>query len=48
MAKFNNASLVGLATATGRTAKAVGDQYKFGLCTTDYRELLANENITAA
>lgn len=47
MAKFNNASLVGLATATGRTAKSVGDQYKFGLCTTDYRELLANENITA-
>jgi polar amino acid transport system substrate-binding protein len=37
--------LVGLATATGRTAKAVGEQFGFEFCSTDYRELLQREDI---
>jgi polar amino acid transport system substrate-binding protein len=45
LAKAPDVSLVGLATATGRNAKAIGEQYGFGFCTTDYRELLARDDI---
>lgn len=45
LAKLNGVSLVGLATATGRTAKAVGEQFGFEFCSTDYRELLQREDI---
>lgn len=45
LAKLGGVSLVGLATATGRTAKAVGKQFGFEFCTTDYRELLQREDI---
>lgn len=45
LAKMNGVSLIGLATATGRTAKAVGEQFGFAVCSTDYRELLAREDI---
>ncbi len=45
LAKMPNVSLTGIATATGRNAKAVGEQYGFGFCATDYRELLAREEI---
>lgn len=45
LAKMNGVSLVGLATATGRTAKAVGEQFGFEFCSTDYRELLRRDDI---
>ncbi|MEP7337869.1 MAG: bi-domain-containing oxidoreductase [Acidobacteriota bacterium] len=45
LAKMKGVNLIGLATATGRTAKAVGEQFGFEICTTDYRELLAREQI---
>ena len=45
LAKLGGVSLVGLATATGRTAKAVGEQIGFEFCSTDYRELLQREDI---
>ncbi len=45
LAKAEGVSLVGLATATGRNAKAIGEQYGFGFCTTDYRELLDRAEI---
>ncbi|MGH9842630.1 MAG: Gfo/Idh/MocA family protein, partial [Blastocatellia bacterium] len=45
LAKNAQVSLAGIATATGRNAKAVGEQYGFGFCTTDYRELLARDEI---
>lgn len=45
LAKLGGVSLVGLATATGRTAKAVGEQFGFEFCSTDYRELLQREDI---
>jgi len=45
LAKMDGVSLVGLATATGRTAKAVGEQFGFQFCSTDTRELLAREDI---
>src|SRR5262249_9207410 len=45
LAKASNLSLVGIATATGRNAKAIGEQYGFGFCTTDYRELLGRDEI---
>ncbi len=47
LAKTAQVSLAGIATATGRNAKAVGEQYGFGFCTTDYRELLARDEINA-
>ncbi|MDX2039795.1 MAG: bi-domain-containing oxidoreductase [Acidobacteriota bacterium] len=47
LAKLGGVSLVGLATATGRTAKAVGEQFGFVFCTTDFRELLQREDINA-
>jgi polar amino acid transport system substrate-binding protein len=45
LSKLSNVSLVGIATATGKNAKAVGEQFNFGFCTTDYRELLARDEI---
>jgi predicted dehydrogenase/threonine dehydrogenase-like Zn-dependent dehydrogenase len=45
LAKLRGVGLVGVATATGRNAKSVGEQFGFGLCTTDYRELLARDDI---
>ena len=45
LAKSESVSLAGLATATGRNAKAIGEQYGFGFCTTDYRELLDRAEI---
>jgi polar amino acid transport system substrate-binding protein len=45
LAKMPGVSLVGIATATGRNAKAVGEQFGFGFCATDYRELLARDDI---
>lgn len=45
LAKLGSVSLVGLATATGRTAKAVGEQFGFEICTTNFRELLQREDI---
>lgn len=45
LAKMSGVNLVGIATATGRNAKAVGEQYGFGFCTTDYRELLSRDDI---
>lgn len=45
LAKLSHLKLIGIATATGRNAKAIGDQYGFGFCTSDYRELLGSDNI---
>ncbi len=45
LAKLSGVSLAGIATATGRNAKSTGEQYGFGFCSTDYRELLAREEI---
>jgi polar amino acid transport system substrate-binding protein len=45
LAKMPGVSLVGVATATGRNAKAVGEQFGFEFCATDYRELLARDDI---
>ncbi len=47
LAKFGGVSLVGLATTTGRTAKAVGEQFNFQFCSTDYGELLRRDDINA-
>lgn len=45
LAKMGDVQFVGLATATGRNAKAIGEQYGFGFCTTDTRALLARPDI---
>ena len=45
LAKARGLRLAGIATATGRNARAVGEQYGFGFCTTDYRELLARDEV---
>lgn len=45
LAKLSQVSLTGIATATGRNAKAIGEQYGFALCATDYRELLQREDL---
>ncbi|HWQ35563.1 MAG TPA: bi-domain-containing oxidoreductase [Blastocatellia bacterium] len=45
LAKAAHLRLTGIATATGRNAKAIGEQYGFGFCTSDYRELLGSDNI---
>jgi predicted dehydrogenase/threonine dehydrogenase-like Zn-dependent dehydrogenase len=45
LAKASSVNLVGIATATGRNAKAVGEQYGFSFCATDYRELLARAEV---
>jgi polar amino acid transport system substrate-binding protein len=45
LAKAAGVNLVGIATATGRNAKAIGEQYGFGFCTSDYHELLRRADI---
>ena len=45
LAKSAQTELVGIATATGRNAKAIGEQYGFRLCTTDSQELLHSPQI---
>lgn len=45
LAKLKEVQLAGLATATGRNAKAIGEQYGFGFCTTDAREILDRADI---
>lgn len=45
LAKMKDVSLAGIATATGRNAKNIGEQYGFAFCTTDYRELLQRDEI---
>ncbi len=45
LSKNSKVSLKGLATATGRNAKATAEQFGFGFCTTDYRELIARDDI---
>lgn len=47
LAKAGDVSLEAVATSTGRNAKATAEQYRFGWCTTDYRELLGREEIDA-
>ena len=47
LSKSPDVSLVAIATATGRNAKAIGEQYGFQWCTTDYLELLRREEIDA-
>jgi predicted dehydrogenase/threonine dehydrogenase-like Zn-dependent dehydrogenase len=39
--------LIGIATATGKNALAIGTQFGFRNCTTDYRELLGDPDIDA-
>ena len=38
-------SLIGIATASGTTARHSGDKYGFEYCTSDYREILADPEI---
>jgi predicted dehydrogenase len=45
LAKSPQIKLAGIATATGRNAKAVGEQYGFRFCATEYSELLADSEI---
>lgn len=45
LAKTSGVNLVGIATATGRNAKTIGEQYGFGVCTSDYHALLARNDI---
>jgi polar amino acid transport system substrate-binding protein len=45
LAKASGVHLVGIATATGRNAKAIGEQYHFGFCTSDYHALLERDDI---
>lgn len=43
----SDAALVGVSTATGMNAKATGEKYGFGYCTTDTDQLLKDESINA-
>jgi predicted dehydrogenase/threonine dehydrogenase-like Zn-dependent dehydrogenase len=45
LVKMPNLNLIGIATSSGHNAKAIGEQYGFGICTTDYRELLKREDL---
>ncbi len=45
LAKVTGVKLAGIATATGRNAKAIGEQYGFGFCSTDYHELLQRDEV---
>lgn len=47
LGRIKDVSLRGVATATGLTAKDVGDKFGFAYCTSDYRELLADPEIDA-
>jgi len=48
LSKVAGAGLVGVATASGATAKHVAERWKFQYCTGDYHELLADGDIQAA
>jgi polar amino acid transport system substrate-binding protein len=43
----NDARILGVATANGRTARSVAAEYRVPFCTTDYRDLLADDEIRA-
>jgi predicted dehydrogenase/threonine dehydrogenase-like Zn-dependent dehydrogenase len=45
LSRAKKISLIAIATATGRNAKATGEKYGFRFCTTDYRELLSHKEI---
>jgi predicted dehydrogenase/threonine dehydrogenase-like Zn-dependent dehydrogenase len=45
LSRAESVSLIAIATATGRNAKASGERYGFRFCTTDYRELLSHDEI---
>ncbi len=45
--KVKGVRYVGVATATGLSGRHVGEKYGFEYCTTDYRELLQDEDIEA-
>jgi predicted dehydrogenase/threonine dehydrogenase-like Zn-dependent dehydrogenase len=45
LSRAKGVSLIAIATATGRNAKASGGKYGFRFCTTDYRELLSHDEI---
>jgi predicted dehydrogenase/threonine dehydrogenase-like Zn-dependent dehydrogenase len=47
LAKSREAELVGVATATGMNARATGDKFGFGYCTTDLRQLLDDDRVEA-
>lgn len=47
IARMKQVELIGIATATGRNARAIATQYGFPVCATDYRELLARPEINA-
>lgn len=43
--KVSNVHLRGVVTATGTSARHIGDKFRFDYCTTDYRELLNDPDI---
>jgi polar amino acid transport system substrate-binding protein len=43
--KISGVELVGVANLNGPSAKSVGDKFGFRYCTTDYQEIIADENI---
>lgn len=43
--KGKDVNLAGIATSTGITAKDTARKFGFGICTTDYKELLKNDSI---
>lgn len=43
--KISDISLRGVATATGSSARHVGEKFGFGYCTSDYREILNDPSI---
>ena len=45
--KVKGVRYVGVATASGMSGRHVGDKFGFEYCTTDYRELLQDENVQA-
>ena len=47
LSKMPDATLAGLATATGRNAKVIGEQYGFSWCTTDSNQVLSSDEIDA-
>lgn len=47
LAKINDAELIALASATGCNAKAVAEKFGFEYATTDYKELLADNDVNA-
>ena len=45
--KIRGVRYVGVATASGTSGRYVGDKFGFEYCTTDYRELLEDQNVQA-